>query len=451
MCISVLSAKYFTMELMGEYVFLQFNQGQIQAREVYDFFFSVSADWSEPMLICISPHNLLSNGVLRVAPVAGPGAGGPDDAVYESPVGFGREYEPHGRIFSIQIHDVKNPNSPTTIKIGGRVIIPEISIHPDIQNDKSANEVMSACGTVFQVHLPNLQANENYAMRLVIEPVELLGLTSPRSLDQFDVKPYKAMWRQDAEIKCPKNCWLEYKGLLEQTRHKKPDLASSALAIEAMIVDQALTITRTKRHRIVIVVPRGCDIYRDNAMGCIVPLGPVSTEDGRLFYEYYGGIEKFWIDDIESLGRGVWHYLMKWAGEPKTKEFMTTALGVQHNNCSLIVDAMVKKGAVILVNKQKGLYQGCPMLEEQLSRILEGIATDQAIVSRFVWAGYRIYYAVEYSYLSHKDRLRFVWEKFKLRTVFWIALVGLIASLPVLFKYLGFLIDKLKVLLSGLP
>ena len=195
MCISVLSAKYLTMELVGEYVFLRVDQGHIQVREVYDFFFSVSANWVAPVLVCVSPHALVSNNIIHVGAISAPGAGGPEDAVYEAPVGFGREYDPVSKVFSVQVHDVKNPHQPTTIKLEGRVIIPtEISLHQSIRNDAAAaNVVMSACGTVFHVHLPDLQANECYAMRLVVEPAELLGLTSPRSLEQFDLKPLRPL------------------------------------------------------------------------------------------------------------------------------------------------------------------------------------------------------------------------------------------------------------------
>ena len=142
---------------------------------------------------------------------------------------------------------------------------------------------------------------------------------------------------------------------------------------------------------------------------------------------------------------------MTWAGEPKTKEFMTTALGVQHNNCSLVVDAMEEKKAVVLVDKQKGLYQACPIVEELLAKVLREIATDRKLVDSFAWTGYRIYYAVEYPYLSPRDKRKFVWEKFKLRTAFWFALVGLLAALFALSEHVKVIIDILKSLFSGQP
>jgi len=430
MSISILSTKYFTLDLLGHYVFFRFDQGKLQAREVYDLFFTPSSDWDNARFICISPHALIQDNKLLVSAVPAPGAGSQENGVYDSPVGFGREFCPDTQVFSAKIQDLKNLNNPSIFEISGRVIVPEISLPASIENDPSAIEVMSKCGTIFELRLPQLKANVSYAMRLVLKPFELLGLSSPRNLDEYELKSINVRWRQNASISSTEHCWSDYWRLLEKTKQTYSPFAASAATIQAIIADPTLTMTRAKRIRVLLVLPPGCDLYRERAIGTILPLGPVNTPDSRSFYEYYGGIERFWVDDIESLGRGIWSYLRQWAGtEPKTKEQITTTLGVQHDNCCLIVDAMLTKEVVGLVDLKRGLYKACDVSEEKLNRALEDIATDHKVINKFSWAGYIIQFRVEYTYLSRKDKWRLYWQKIMPILAFWLALAGVILAL----------------------
>jgi len=428
MCISILCDQYVTAELIGEYVFLNFDQGIIKVREVYDVFFTPWADWTDIRFICISPHVLIKDNRLCVSVVAAPGAGGIDDNVYDNPIGFGRKFSVGDPAFSVRICDVRNPANPQIIEVAGKVITPEIRIPSQISNDDSAIEVMSHCGTVFELCLPPLKANTTYSMRLVVEPVELLGLSHPRNLEEFDLKSVKINWKQDASITCPKNCLFDYKKLLEQVK-KFPEVATAAGAIEAIVSNRELMIIRVKRSRIVLVLPPGCDLYREKTIGCILPVVSATTQDSRFFSEYYGGTEKYFADDIESLGTGIWEYLQQWAkNDPKTKEFITTALGAQHNNCSLLVDCMAKKNLIELVDPQRGLYKARDVSSQVLAIALKDIATDPEISAKFIWAGYRIQFAIQYVYLSKSDRLKFLWIKIKFRLAFWLAVLGIVLS-----------------------
>jgi len=448
MCISILSAKYITMNLFCESVFLRFEKGKIFAREIYDLFFTISSDWDKPRIICVSPHNLIKDGAIQAKSIAAPGAGGKDDVVYDTPAGFGKGFRPDEKIFSVKIYDSKIPNNPQTVEFSGQVVVPEISFCDGLEKDTSVADIMKLCGTAFELRLPTLKANVNYAMRLILEPVELLGLSLPRCLDRINPYSIKARWRQEGTITCPRNCLFDYKKLLEDTRQNSASLATSIGAIEAAIYDRHLTIVKARRNRILLILPEGCDLHRETIAGCILPIGAKTASDSRLFCEYYGGTDKYWGDDPSPLSYAIWNYLERWGqAEAKTKESITTALGVPHNNCSLLVDSMTEKKLICVVDEKRGLYKACNVPPETLDRIIEDIATDPEIEDKFAWVGYRIQFAVEFSYVSDKDEKKIRLDNIKSKLTFWLSLTGVIlgaAALvgwPLLWKALKYLIS----------
>lgn len=439
MCISILAERLITLELFGEYIYIRFNGGLISVTEVYDLFFSVSADWKKPRLTCISPHFLLSDNRLCVISKGAPGTGGLYDEVYKRPIGFGLNFSPGDRLFSVKTYDLTNLKNPQIIEISGEVIRPTVVVPTDQKESPLTGEVMSECGTVFDLHLPALRANVIYVMRLVVEPVELLGLPQARNLDEAAHESIRPYFVQDAAVTCPKSCRFDYLRLLQKTKEELPDLSDPIGSIAAKISDRRLSIVRSKRARIVLAWPKGCDLYREECQGSITSMGSPKAVGENIFQEYYGGTEAFWEDDIWSLGYGIWRYLAERAkAEPKKKELITTALRVQHENCSLIVDKMAGKGIINLVDGNKDLYQACHVTEEKLNRGLEEIAMDPEVSDRFVWRGYRIIFAIKYAYLSDEDRRRLVWERKRPIVALWLAIIsillGVIALILALIK-----------------
>lgn len=434
MCISILSERYITFELLAEHIFLEIKKGKLHAREVYDCIFSLSNDWGEPQFTCISPHMLLKDGELNVKAVIAPGAGSADDVVYNTPIGFGSNFNVDTRTLSIKISDLRKPESPQTIDLSGEVISPlRIIVPHDIVADELAVQVISVCGTLFELHLPPLKANTNYAMRLVVEPVELVGLSPPRCLDRFGLLPIKASWTQDASITCPKHCWFDCKKLLVKTQRQNPELVAPAAAIEAIISNDKLKIVRVKQNRITLILPAGYNLLRETTIGCISSMGSVSTNDYREFFQYAGGIEQHWVDDVEFLGFHIWKYMSQWAKtDPKSKEYITTALGIQHNNSSLIVDSLAKHNLIEIVDLDRGLYKPKNVTEDIVQKVLREIASDPEISKSFDFAGYRIQFTIQYRYLSAWNQVRFVWEKTKLIMAFWLAVAAIILGLAAL-------------------
>lgn len=431
MCLSILSEKLVNLELLGEYIYISFDNGRIVTKELYDLFFSISCDWKEPRFICISPHFLLSDGKLNVYSFGAPGSGGPYDVVYERPVGFGSTYSAEEHTFSIKTYDVRDLKTPQIISVSGKVVEPkEIIVDSKLKDSSLAVEVMSLCGTVFELCLPELKANVIYAMRLMIEPAILVGLPEPRNLDEVAYESIRPYWIQDATVSCPKNCKFDFVQLLQKTREELPDLTETVHFIESKVVDKRLTIASSRRNRIVLIWPAGCELHRNVCQGSIMPHGSPKAIGENIYQEYYGGSDEFWIDDIFSLSRGIWEYLSEWAkAEPKSKEFITTALRVQHANCSLIVDKMADKKIIDLIDVNKGLYQACQATEEKVNSALEEIAMDSDILDKFDWTGYRILFAINYAYLSEHDRIKLDLTKRRPVIAYWLAIISIVLAI----------------------
>jgi hypothetical protein len=430
MCISILSERYITFELLAEHVFLDIKEGKLHTRVVYDLIFSLPNIWENPEFICINPNILLKDGKLKVEVVDAPGAESADDVVYDIPVGFGKGFDVNTHTFSVKVIDLAKPESPRIIDLYGEVVkTPKILIPDNMASDILAARIMSECGTVFKIHLERLEANKNYAMRLVIEPVELVGLSEPRNLDMFGLMPIKINWTQAATITCHKNCWFNCKKLLARTALLSKELAARAAAIEAMISDDKLKMARVKRSRITLIVPAGFSIIREKSQGCISSMGPVSTKDSREFFLYAGGIEPHWIDDVESFGLHIWGYMSQYAkADPKSKEYITTALGVDHKNVSLLVDSFVmhKPPLLEIADSKGGLFKALDVPEDEAQNIIRDIASDSRITKQFNFIGYVIPFTVKYQYLNLWNRLRFIWERTKPLLAFWLALISVI-------------------------
>jgi hypothetical protein len=439
MCISLLSDRVVTIHLLGEYIYLRLDGQTVRAKEVYDFFFSVSSDWDKPRLVLVSPHVLIDEeNRLHVKPSTTPGSNQDEEDFYSHPIGFGCKFDPTQRIFSAKICNTKKTATPQTLTLAGEVIVPTVSVNATIENDLSALEVMSSCGTTFELSLPSLQANKVYAMRLTVKPVELLGLNEARNLEQFGLDPVRPNWIQDAVVTCPKNCWFDYKQLLQRTKEDLPDLKPAADAIAAIVTDTRLTIARIERARIVLAAPMSWRLVRGQSMGCITPGGIPVTKSPNVYTEYYGGIETYWTDDVIKVGQAIYTYLSRWAaGDPKTKEYITTALGIQHENCSLLVDKMAERQIIEIVDAVRGLCRVRKTEERLLYDVLEDIAKDPDVNAKFDWSGYRIPFTVQYAYLNVSDQRRLDWARKLPKVALWLALIGIVVAVVGLLLTLG--------------
>ena len=431
MCLSFLSHENLEFLLVGEYIFVDLTEGNIHTREVYDIFFTPSVDIQDLRLLCISPHNLVHEQKgLCVKSSPTPGAGGPDDCVYDRSVGYGTSFEPTNRKFCVKLPDFARTRSPSTIKFCGEVVMPDLILPPPLSDsDSLALELTSSVGTVFELHLSNLVAGRAYSSRLIVEPVELLGLPQPRGI-YSEATNIAGEWLQGFSTTCPRTCRFDYCHLLNRTKEELPDLVPTVSLFETLICSKELRVINPRLTRIALILPRNVALMSKDSVGSVMAAGgPLVLLDGRTVQEWYDGADIFWTDDIMRVSRGIYTYLLHWArAEPKTKEYITTALGIQHQNCSLIVDKMVERNAIEVVDKMRGLYRPIEIAEGRLHSTLESIATDPEVNANFEWNGYRIQCEVRYRYLTKEDERRLSWLRKQSKLTFFLALLATVLA-----------------------
>ncbi len=425
MCVTIctVSGGRVTSSFFEESIFVRIVEGRVDVREVYDVFFTPRKDMVAQRLLCISPHDLLGDGDLAVEVLGAPGSGTEDDKVYAKPLGCGHAFDHKTRQFAVGIRGTNRRFAPTVETFAGETITPQVAIPPSIDNER-ARAIMHEIGTVFELRLPDLSAGTRYAMRLVIQPYKLLGLSGPQPLE-FAATKWPIQWTQHLSIWCPKSCHYNVCDLLRETG-KSPSLANDANAILALVDSSDLQILMSEQHRILLILPPGCELGGDDAVGCNWRSGTFPLQDSGLAVEWAGGTKHYWTDDIECVSRRIWEYLSHWSkGNPKPVEFLTTALNVAHENCALVVDGLAELGALELVDQRQGLYKGRDLSPEEQAQKFEALAVDPRVKDSFKWMGYEIRYWVRYRYLSRMARAYHVWTS-QVRPVlgFWLAVAG---------------------------
>jgi len=134
------------------------------------------------------------------------------------------------------------------------------------------------------------------------------------------------------------------------------------------------------------------------------------------------------MDDIECTAERIWAYLSEYAAaEPKSKEATTAALSLAHDNCGLIVNALVKAGAIREIGRNQ--YQAASLSEAKRKRVFESLATDEILSREFRWKCYQISYLCVYYHLTGEDTRRLEWRRIKQEWGFWLGVTGVVLGL----------------------
>lgn len=428
MCLSFCSKENLHFTLLGESIFLELAGKNVRTREVYDVFFKPDRALSDVRLLCISPHNLISaTGDLSVKASPTPGAGGPDDIVYNKPLGAGGQFEPETDRFSVTVHgNVRSGEQANSFS--GKVLTPTPSLPEDLQ-DEETRLIMEEAGTLFELSLGDLQANQEYIFRLIVKPERLLGVADPRQL-MLDESRWPMHWAQYVAVYCPKTCRYNFITMLRQEVEKIAGLKSAASALLSHILKPEMRVRIPELHRIVLVLPTNCELGGEDAVGGVFQSGMHILADSRLGVEWTGGRKHYWTDEIDCVARRVWQYMMDWSqNNPKPKEFLSEALGIPPENCAAVVDGLHEKGLLALADENKGLYRARLDLADNAEEIFERLAKDKAVLQGFRWMGYEIRYWIRYTYLSEEHRKEKRRHEWRSDIAFWIALAGLGLSL----------------------
>ena len=105
-------------------------------------------------------------------------------------------------------------------------------------------------------------------------------------------------------------------------------------------------------------------------------------------------------------------------------------LGLSHDNCGLIVDALIQARAVRRTGGN--LYQAPSLTDVDRRLAFETLATDVDLIREFGWKCYRISYLCVYEFLTAEDIRRRRWARFKQDWGFWLAVGGVVLALVAL-------------------
>jgi hypothetical protein len=203
--------------------------------------------------------------------------------------------------------------------------------------------------------------------------------------------------------------------------------AESAGKIEELFV--GWNLIPAERQRIMVIAPPSGEIQVEDPPGCIFYWGTYSLRGNqRSAAQWGGGMQIYWPDEVEPFARKIVAHLKTWGhGEPKSKEDVTAALNVLHENSSLIVEGLKDVGAIKAVGANRFISSGLDDVEEE-SR-LSSLAVNQDLLRQFRWIGYEINCAVRYMFFSEEDAKRVVRIRTKNRLTFPLSVLGCIVSL----------------------
>lgn len=408
MCLSLLSNSETPVvcSFIGESVSLRVTDGKLQASEIYDVFFTLTGDAKNSTILCVSPHDLFANGSLTVTASATPGLGGDEDMMYKKPLGCGCSFNHKTREFSVTIRGTSKRQALLTESFSAETIVPQIGIPSQVEN-KKARAVLEKIGTIFELRLPQLVSGKLYAIRLLVEPQKLLGLPELTKIDLESKHPVE--WMQHASLICPTTSHYNVCDMLKQAQSLEP-LRKDSTGVLSIIDAQELRIINPELHRILLLFPPGCEMGASDQVGCVWCSANHPLADNSLAVEWTSGTKHYWTDDPECVARRIWEYLFNWSkGNPKPTEFLTTALGIPHDNCSLIVNALVYYGALKIVDQTHGLFGAVELTGADQRRIFRAVAVNPSVKDNFMWMGFEVRYRIRFRYLSEIARKHVKW------------------------------------------
>lgn len=429
MCLSFLTNRYLRFSFFGEYVQLRPGPDRLFSQETYDVFFTPATDWPNARLLCMSPHSLVGeDGRLGASVVHAPGAGAEVDEVYKIGAGHDFSYDARKRVFSVVLAK-SEPNSVGSETYAGEVVPSAIIGLPDsIAHDPAVLDVMSQAGTLFELRLGNLTRGRKVAFRLVVEPAVIHTEPAARDPEDEESDEPRGLWHQYLSIICPKTCNFNFRKLLARARGF-PDCAEAAALLQAILSEHPHIIP-AQRTRLVVIGPPRATMDRSTPPGAVWAVGQYTLAGHRVAAEWAGGATPYSLDDVGQVARYIVQYVREWAGgDPKTKEAMTTALGLTHGNTSVIVDALAARRVLVVADNERGTYRVGDFSPEEEELAIQAISWDPDVTSRFSWVGYELQFGVSYLNPSEADLKKARRSKARRWLGFWLALASIIAGM----------------------
>ena len=427
MCLALL-AKYNKIDIVFEQIFLSWKDTLLQAHEVYDIFFTAAESLENARIYAISPHNLVNNKDVTVR-CAIPGAGSPDDVCYQQLGGYKGTYDAATRLFQVVVPLGVDPYKLKIEEYSGEVLVPDVHIPDSLTSDKLALDIMEECGTLFEISLGTLERGKNYAFRLIIDPLELLGVPPSRPLDLEGVDEIQYNWMQDAAIMCPKTCRFNFVELVSGIRQDQEEYAEAAANVQSIVLESEQYLLPVKRHHILAILPPEAELVTGDCEGYAWAVARHVLNDGRLAVVWSAGTKDYWMDDAESLAAHIYEHFKSWTskGQSKTKEDVALSLFTFENNCSIIVDSLCNLGLLIKVDEDR--YKAADATDAKLEETLREVAMLKEVVDGFKWVGYQIRYSFRYKYLSSEGKQLLSVRRRRRDLAYWISIAAFIIGL----------------------
>jgi len=401
MCLALLAtAGSIVVDLMCEQMWLKIVNGDIAATEVYDIFFKLKVPTKK--LLAHSPHILGDHQRIDVRAEDAPGSdAGYDD--YYSKLGKA-QFDPGTKDFSIQIEQASTTYPLRPEKYSGEVVAPAIALPDSIKNNLGAHQLSERCGTVIEMDVSSLTVGKSYFMRLKVEPRHfnlpktLINVPDPATLTEGP------QWERSVQLL---NAQTVYESCLQmlQSACDIPKDKNIAMKWRTVLEEKSLQCCQILRHRLALVIPNEASLEREHTTGAVMRIGSSVVSSSadpvpRSVFEWEGGSETFWIEHPRSVADAIYKYLEKWSQkEHKTKEDITSALGaggLSHRNTGLVVDALMRHGAVAKDDMAK--YYALSI--QNRVALLDAIGTDGTLLDKFNYPPFEIAYTVRFAHRS---------------------------------------------------
>jgi len=430
MAIVMLSKDDFDVGFIGETILLRVESGKLLTSEVYDIFLHPRRPYDGAKLLCVSSDDLLTGTSLGVSFEQTPGLDERADRVYSEVSGARTEMDVSTNRFTAVLAPFGPNEAPGRSVFSGQVLVPTAQL-PWFVEEAASREIMKVIGTVFELDLGRLSGGDVYFMRLITHPTRQLGWSQSRPLKYRSTGHSIVCWSQEIVIWGPRTLLHNFVQLCREAK-ATPETARAAAEMAGAVVSPAYRPLLPDRHRIVLCVPEDGDLTNEHCVGTCWFAGRQYDPKLGLIAEWASGRDVYWSDDPECMATRIHDYLKRWArGEPKSKEMVSAALNADHENCSLIVDAMTRVGVVKFGGP--GLYSAADIPERELADAMRSLASEREVIEGFKWAGYEIRATVEYACIAPLGRL-VAWSGPLIAVV--LAALALLSSVLVLLLHL---------------
>jgi hypothetical protein len=418
---------------------------KLEVNEVYDVFFRLPPSTPQQLLsnfklLLLSPHELIDGDKqIAVTMERYPGSGSSRfDQIYM----LGSKYDHAQGSFSVNLRAAKEQFVPVQETCTGKVLDPTISI-PHRLDDQSI-AVMGRLGTILELDLGRLTANEKYAMRIVVKPHRLNLEFAPSNRPDADGTE-GCRWEQPLEVFSPTILERDFRQILKHL-DSRPNSQGAVTPLVRVLEEEnefgAWKLALVRHHRLFLIYRADCSIIQQADPGCVWYVGPAQIpvaheqqSDQRVhikLMEWAGGTATYWVDDPYEIAKHVAEHMAQFGSDEKKKEDITSSFNsLRHENTGLIVDALVRlhclkesAGGQYTIGSTNGDVKQLLARGEWDERF-QAISVDRTVLDGFWFAGFQVKYSYEYTFETESYRQRRI-RKHHLEDIsFWSGVFGL--------------------------